>query len=85
MAFEFTPAPAGATGGGALRGRRGDERAERGDDRLQVRPRAGLVGVESAPHRRDMGGLIAATAADDARAAVDREAGVSAISSGVPE
>ena len=32
--------------------------------------------VEPAPHRRHMGRLVAATAADDARAAIDREPGI---------
>ena len=34
------------------------------------------VRVEAAPHRRDMAGRVAAAAADDPRAAIDREAGV---------
>ncbi len=58
-------------------GRGGDQRAERGDDRLDGRAGAGSMRVEAAPHRRHMGGLVAAAAADDARAAVDGEPGVS--------
>ena len=68
-------APAGSRarrGGG-----RGREVSERGDDRRGVRTSAGRVGVESAPHRRHMGGRIAATAADDARAAIDGKRRVS--------
>ena len=75
------PRPAGAVSAA----RRRDEGAEGRDDGLQVRPRAGLVLVEPAAHRRDMGRRVAAAAADDARAAIRGKAGVSAISSGVPE
>ena len=85
MAFVFTSVPAGAAGWRRFRRGRRDEGTERRDDRLDVRPRAGFLGVEAAPHRRDMGGRVAAAAADDARAAIRREPAYLSMSSGVPE
>ena len=54
-------------------------REDRAPRRLPPHPdaRRVLAGVKPAPHRRHMGGHIAATAADDARAAIHGQSGVS--------
>ena len=64
---------AGARPAGSRR-RRGDQRAERGDDLGQLRARAGVVAIDRPAHGRDMRGGRTAAAADDARAGVDRQA-----------
>ena len=67
----LVPLAAAASSALFLGGRR-HKRAERGDDRFDPWAGARNMRVEPAPHRRHMGRFAPATAADDARAAIDR-------------